>query len=321
MLRLTARQGWRLARSLQASPASACSEAIQRFALASRRFSSTPREERTRSSGAAKNGSKSDVGRWRTSAWEQKILAALRTYKQLNGDLLVPIRFEVPSGDERWPSVTWGYKLGAAVRDLRTRKRKARLSTAMEEELERLDFVYDFYQFRWNRVVMPALREFYRVNGHADVPKNFVVPIGNESWPKLAWGYHLGEVVGKIRHQEAYSTQMAMSKEELDRMGFCYDMSIPERDWAEKILPSIRVYRQVFGDCIIPYTFTVPSLPQWPEKAWGMALGAAVSKCRGGTYYMDKVARDREVLDSVGFAWSRNAAVWNEILFPAIKAY
>ncbi|KAE8997833.1 hypothetical protein PF011_g15309 [Phytophthora fragariae] len=112
-----------------------------------------------------------------------------------------------------------------------------------------------------------------------------------------------------------------MSKEELDRMGFCYDMSIPERDWAEKILPSIRVYRQMFGDCIIPYTFTVPSLPPWPEKAWGMALGAAVSKCRGGTYYMDKVARDREVLDAVGLAWSRNAAVWNEILFPAIKAY
>ncbi|KAE9130382.1 hypothetical protein PF005_g8463 [Phytophthora fragariae] len=145
----------------------------------------------------------------------------------------------------------------------------------MKEELEKLDFVYDVYQFKWDRIILPALREFYRVHGHADVPKDFVVPIGDEAWPKLAWGYHVGHVVSKIRHREAYSTLVAMSKEELDRMGFCYDMSIPERDWTEKTLPSIRVYRQVFGDCIIPTLFIVPSLPPWPEKAWGMALGAA----------------------------------------------
>ncbi|KAE8997832.1 hypothetical protein PF010_g1330 [Phytophthora fragariae] len=182
MLRLSARRGCRLERPVQAAPVSACSEAIQRFALFSRCFSSTPPEGQTGSSGAVKNGSMVAEEYRGASAWEKKILAALRPYKQLNGDVLVPRPFMVPSGDACWPSVTWGYKLGVAVRDIRTRsKSKARLSTEMEEELEKLDFVYDFYQFRWNRVVMPALREFYRVNGHADVPKNFVVPIGNES--------------------------------------------------------------------------------------------------------------------------------------------
>ncbi|KAE9021753.1 hypothetical protein PR002_g12162 [Phytophthora rubi] len=191
----------------------------------------------------------------------------------------------------------------------------------MKEELERLDFVYDVYQFKWDRIILPALREFYRVHGHTDVPDSFVVPIGDEAWPKLAWGYRLGHTVVTIRHQEICSTQVSMSKEELDRMNFCYNMSIPERDWTEKILPSFQVYRQEFGDCIIPAAFIVPSCPPWPEKAWDMALGRVVKDIRYGTIYVDQVARDREVLDSVGFAWNRHAAVWNEIIFPALEAY
>ncbi|KAE9222273.1 hypothetical protein PF005_g6750 [Phytophthora fragariae] len=186
MLRLSTRRGWRLAQPLQASTASTFSEAIQRFALPPRRFSSTPSEGQTSSGGAVRNEPKVADEHWRTSAWEQKILAALRTYKQLNGHLLVPRPFVVPSGDARWPVVTWGYKLGIAGNNLRMRsKSKARESTEMEEELERLDFVYDFYQFKWDRIVLPALREFYRVHGHTDVPHDFIVPIGDEAWPKL----------------------------------------------------------------------------------------------------------------------------------------
>ncbi|KAE9350723.1 hypothetical protein PF008_g6290 [Phytophthora fragariae] len=322
MLGLSARRGWRLARPLQTAPVSAFSEPIQRFALASRRFSSTPSEGQTSSGGAVRNEPKVADEHWRTSAWEQKILAALRTYKQLNGHLLVPRPFVVPSGDARWPVVTWGYKLGIAGNNLRMRsKSKARESTEMEEELERLDFVYDVYQFKWDRIVLPALREFYRVNGHTDVPEIFIVPSGDEAWPKMTWGCHLGTIVKDIRHKKVYSTQVAMSKEELDRMSFCYDMSIPERDWTEKTLPSIRVYRQVFGDCIIPYLFSVPSCPPWPEKAWEMPLGVVACDIRTRPTYVDQVARDREVLDSVGFVWDCNAAVWNEVIFPALEAY
>ncbi|KAE9346650.1 hypothetical protein PF008_g8191 [Phytophthora fragariae] len=40
------------------------------------------------------------------------MLAALRAYKTINGDTLVPQSFVVPSGDARWPRVAWGYALG-----------------------------------------------------------------------------------------------------------------------------------------------------------------------------------------------------------------
>ncbi|EGZ22488.1 hypothetical protein PHYSODRAFT_496849 [Phytophthora sojae] len=257
------------------------------------------------------------------SPWEQKILAALRTYRDLNGDLLVPQSLVIPTGDERWPSVTWGYKLGTAVRDLRWRlQSKSPLPTGMKEELEKMSFVKNMAQYKWDNIVLPALqRQFRRVHGHADVPTDFVVPTGDEAWPELAWGFRLGGTVSRIRRVNAYRTLVAASKEELDRMGFCYDMTIAERDWKEKILPAFQVYRQEFGDCIVGYSFTVPSCPPWPEKAWKMPLGVIVHGIRTSLIYAEQVARDKDVLDALGFAWSRGDAVWSEILMPTLQAY
>lgn len=124
-----------------------------------------------------------------------------------------------------------------------------------------------------------------------------------------------------IRQKISYSAQVATSKEEQDRIEFCYEMTLVDRDWDEKILPSLRVYRQEFGNCIIPRSFVVPSSDPWPEKAWGKALGKVVNACRTSTSYVEHTTRDRPVLDALGFAWDRNTAVWNEIIIPALETY
>lgn len=50
----------------------------------------------------------------------------------IEGGLLVPTSFVIPAGDKRWPSMTWGHKLGRAVSGVRTRLAdKASLSTEM----------------------------------------------------------------------------------------------------------------------------------------------------------------------------------------------
>ncbi|EGZ22502.1 hypothetical protein PHYSODRAFT_489649 [Phytophthora sojae] len=309
-IRLTARRAWRLAQPVQAVSTSACSAARLRCLVAPRHFSSTLSDGSIDSSDAVKNGAELAKGYQGESAWEKKILTALRVYKQLHGDLLVSFSFTIPSGDERWPPVTWGYKLGAAVSNLRTKiENKGYLSAGMEEELDKLGFVRSTYQFKWDNIVLPALRQFRQVHGHADVPVWFVVPSGDEAWPELAWGYRLGRAVSKIRGEHHYSAQVDMSKEELDRMDFCYEKSISDRKWEEKILPSLQVYRQEFGDCIIPTAFTVPSCPPWPEKAWKMPLGIVVNCIRSRVAYAEQAARDKEVLDALGFAWSRDDAV------------
>ncbi|KAE9071505.1 hypothetical protein PF007_g26528 [Phytophthora fragariae] len=103
--------------------------------------------------------------RWRTTPWEEKMLVALRAYKEINGDTLVPRPFVIPSGDARWPRVAWGYALGRGVNTLR---------------------------LKWDEIIMPALRHFYAVNGHTDVPWTFVVPDGDDAWPRLSWNWSLG---------------------------------------------------------------------------------------------------------------------------------
>ncbi|EGZ22507.1 hypothetical protein PHYSODRAFT_398962, partial [Phytophthora sojae] len=254
--------------------------------------------------------------------WEQKVLVALQIYKKLYGDLLVPRPFVVPTGDERWPSKTWGYNLGTAVNRLRIKlENKSPLSTEFKEELETLDFARNASQYKWDNIVLPALKRFHQVHEHADVPQEFVVPTNDETWPRLTWGCRLGNTAHSIRRKEAYTVQVAMSKEELDRIEFCYDISIIERDWTKKVLPSLQVYRREFGDCLVPTAFVVPACPPWPEKAWGMTLGIVVSRCRIGGGYAEQATRDREVLDALGFVWNRSDAVWDESIMPALKTF
>lgn len=45
--------------------------------------------------------------------WTSHILAALRTYKELKANTLVPRAFVVPSDDNRWIDSTLGYRLSA----------------------------------------------------------------------------------------------------------------------------------------------------------------------------------------------------------------
>ncbi|KAG6951163.1 hypothetical protein JG688_00013846 [Phytophthora aleatoria] len=42
-----------------------------------------------------------------------------------------------------------------------------------------------------------------------------------------------------MRHGIVYASQMAESKEELEKLRFCFS-TIYERDWTEKVLPSFK---------------------------------------------------------------------------------
>lgn len=113
----------------------------------------------------------------------------------LKGGLLVPLSFVVPSGDERWPSVTWGYKLGRAVSNLRTKlENNVRLPSGMQEELGKLSIADNVPQFKWDNIILPALWQFRKVYGHVDVPYLFVVPVvmrRGQSWHgAIDWEAH-----------------------------------------------------------------------------------------------------------------------------------
>ncbi|EGZ20748.1 hypothetical protein PHYSODRAFT_496727, partial [Phytophthora sojae] len=258
---------------------------------------------------------------WKTVAWEEKFLAALRVYKEMNRDTLVPRPFIVSSDDTRWPRVAWGYALGKAVNTLRIRAGKHEISSHMETELKKLNFAYDAYQFQWDEIIMPALRHFHKVHGHTDVPCWFVVPEGDDAWPRLSWNWALGTTIKNIRHLQHYARQVEDSKDELKEIKFCFEITTFERDWNEKVLPALKVYRQIHHHCIVERTFEVPRESPWPEEAWGIRLGTIVNQIRMGKNYVQFAARDEDTLREIGFAWDRDAATWNERIIPALQTY
>ncbi|KAE9293155.1 hypothetical protein PF008_g24877 [Phytophthora fragariae] len=257
---------------------------------------------------------------WKTIAWEEKMLAALRTYKEINGDTLVPQSFVVPSGDARWPRVAWGYALGHGVSYLRLKARKQTLSSRMDTELKEMNFAHNVLQFQWDEIIMPALRHFYQVHGHTGVPETFVVPDGDDAWPRLSWNWQLGFTVRHVRTRNAYARQVKGSKEELMEMKLCFEM-IAEREWNEKILPALKVFRQLHHHCLVERPFKVPHAAPWPEEAWDLRLGPIVNGIRVGKNYVELAARDKDILNDIGFVWDHDLSIWNERIIPALQAY
>jgi len=73
----------------------------------------------------------------------QNVYEALKTYKDMYGDLLVPQPFAVPEGDDRWPKETWGLRLGARVNAIRSQ------GTFVNSSPERR-MMLDMLGFAWN---------------------------------------------------------------------------------------------------------------------------------------------------------------------------
>ncbi|OWZ10757.1 hypothetical protein PHMEG_00016343 [Phytophthora megakarya] len=88
--------------------------------------------------------------------------------------------------------------------------------------------------------MLGGLKSYKGANGHLLIPQALTVPFGDASYPQGLRGYRL-------------------------EAGFCY--IVHERDWTEKILPSLQTYHQKFGHCIVKHDFEVPNAHPWPEKA------------------------------------------------------
>ena len=72
--------------------------------------------------------------------WEEA-KSALTTYKEVHGDLLVPVAFVVPSSAP-WAEETWGMRLGETVSNIRTHGQYLKGEDAAERRawLEQMGF-------------------------------------------------------------------------------------------------------------------------------------------------------------------------------------
>jgi hypothetical protein len=140
------------------------------------------------------------------------VKSALLRYKDLHGDMLVPMKFQIDANSD-WPQVIWTLKLGQIVNDIRLNN----LYDKHYNELLSIGFCYDLLQVKFE-LIMTALVRYSQLNGNLLVSRKFIVPKSDE-WPKNSWGLRLGYYVYQIRAKEIYSDKL----EDLIRIGFDLD--------------------------------------------------------------------------------------------------
>ena len=75
--------------------------------------------------------------------WERQVVPALRRYKELEGDMLVPRDFVVPSSSDDWPEEMWGMRLGRTVDSIRSSGTFVRGHADRRELLESEGFAWE----------------------------------------------------------------------------------------------------------------------------------------------------------------------------------
>ncbi|KAE9071293.1 hypothetical protein PF010_g25926 [Phytophthora fragariae] len=226
-------------------------------------------------------------------AWQETVKPALLAFFKLNKHLMVPIKFVVPHGDDAWPEAAWGYPLGKHAAWLRKQWGEGghRIDQKQFKELEEMEFAWDRFQYKWDRYVLPALRRFYDLIGHTDVPELYRIPKGSPEWPEHLWGQRLGRKVMNIRCRGDFAKQMKVDEDELKRLNFCHNESLYDRDWREKVVSALRAFHQEFGHC---------------------------NGIRRGIF---GVNQDKRELEELGFVWNHYEFEWGERVLPALKTF
>eukprot|EP00978_Attheya_sp_CCMP212_P041577 scaffold240247_cov62-Attheya_sp.AAC.1 len=73
----------------------------------------------------------------------QMVYNALKRYKEINGDLLVPQPFVCPEDTDEWPEEAWGLRLGARVNAIRSQGTFVKNNPDRKKHLEDLGFVWE----------------------------------------------------------------------------------------------------------------------------------------------------------------------------------
>ena len=216
-------------------------------------------------------------------------MQALVNFKNLNGHMLVPTRFVVPSETIDWPVETWGLKLGSIVTKIRNGHYANR-----HQELLRIGFSFNASAAKFN-IAKTALLLYKNQYGCLRVPQKFVVPSDSIEWPHETRGMKLGTLVDSIRQGLSYADR----REELIALGFDYKHQSKRAFTFSSVCTALKTFRGKEGHMLVPRSFSVPSTIEWPEETWGMKLGILVNSIRNGKSYADR----RNLLLDIGFVY------------------
>ncbi|ETW06434.1 hypothetical protein H310_02690 [Aphanomyces invadans] len=210
-----------------------------------------------------------------------------------------------------WPLHLQGVKLNTA--QVRMHYKNNNLHPDTKRALERINFVFDVNQVKWNQKIAALCIYKQLHGGDLCVPQDFRIPTDDPRWPRDVWGMRLGLAVRSIRQKTPTDSDRYR---QLSAMGFVWN--VLDMGWETKRL-ALQAYKAIYGDLLVAYNFTVPTDDsRWPPETWNLKLGHAVHNIRQNGHDMssERLAQ----LTALGFVWDHLESTW-DVKVTALQFY
>ncbi|OQR83228.1 hypothetical protein ACHHYP_14953 [Achlya hypogyna] len=185
------------------------------------------------------------------------LLDALRTYHRMHGNCRIPELFVVPADLAIWPRPLVGVRLVSSVRALQ--RQAFELEPSDHAVAHELGLARDTPP--WPDIVK-QLKIYKFLQGDADIPLDFVVPVEAAGWPKAWAGVPLGELAWSLGI--SYPQLTPERQAQLQAVGFICNT---DTTWV-RIADGLQVFARIFNHVAVPPPFVVPRVRAWPEALW-----------------------------------------------------
>lgn len=202
-----------------------------------------------------------------------KAVQAMKVFKLLYGNLVVPQRFKVPADSVDWPKQLWGYNLGRILFHIRCNG----VYRSKRKYLEELGVPFEVKPARSHdfKLTKKCIKIYKKKFGTFQIPYSYTIPKDDKDYPARARGIPLGHLVANIIHRKDYLKH----HDELRRMGVSL---LPRYEYKFNLyFEAIQRYKEIYGNLSVPVTYVIPEdSDKFPPHMWGKKLGRVVRNIR-----------------------------------------
>ena len=237
------------------------------------------------------------------------LLEALKTYKEVYGNLRVPSKFVIPN-EEPWPRMTRKMRLGIKVSTIRSSGRYIKQYPERKALLDSWGFEWSLRDSNKDKdifddILLAMISYKKHVDESITIPSDFKVP-SEEPWPQSTHGLNLGQYAELIQKRDKTLNLNDEKEQKLIDIGFALEET-PRKAFSKKrfdiVYAALKCYKELYNDLRVPQVFVVPSEEPWPEETWELKLGARVNAIRCQGTLITKDMKRRKLLDDLGFIW------------------
>jgi hypothetical protein len=249
---------------------------------------------------------------------ENRTLEGFRLFKENNGHVNVGKFFRVPKDDLSWPEDVRGLALGQKLNIIKNKNNFQRIKPSLAELGFNVEPDIKYEDMR------DALIKYNELEGHAQVPCDFCVPLGDNRYPEHTRGLHLGFAVHSAQVNGCYGQH----HEELKQLGVNFKIIGARHTSFDVIYRAATAFCELHPGVEIPQGFVVPfGDDKYPEDTWGLELGWATHLLlNNATFYPEHKEKfkalvantesERMTFDVIYLAFEAYKAIYGNLLVP-----